>query len=388
VIQRRLAPLLSGASLCLLLAACGAAQTTPATSSPASPAAAASAAGPKPAATAAGSAAASAKPATGASPVDGAGAKPSAAAKPGSDKLVVAYSTIASLYLPLWMCGDGGVCARNNLDVDVRLMPSSGPAMAALLAGEIQIYQGGGSDVLAAAANGADLVALATMAPVYPYKLEVAADIKTPADLKGKKLAIGSIGDTSDVATRLALQSFGLEAEKDVALVAVGGVPQRTAALQSGAVQGTVDSPPSNLNLEKLGFHPLVDIATLGGSSANQVVTVQRSWLSAHKDVAQRYIDSMVQAVVKAKSDKALSISLLKKYYKSDDTDAMTFAYDYATREAIASQPFTTVEQFKDSVTQLNKTNPKIATFDISKIIDSSLLQSAIDRKLDVTPVS
>jgi len=300
---------------------------------------------------------------------------------------VVVYSTIASLYLPLWMCGEGGVCARNGLDVDVRLMPSSSPAMAALLANEVQVFQAGGSDVLSAAAGGADLVALATMAPVYPYKLEVAPEIKTGADLKGKKLAIGSIGDISDVATRLALRSFGLEADKDVALVAVGGVPQRTAALQSGAVQGTVDSPPSNLTLEKLGFHPLVDIATLGGSSANQVVTVKRDWLSAHKDVAQRYIDSMLQSVVKTKADKPRSVALLKKYYKSDDDAAMSFAYDYATKEAISSQPFPKAEQFADSVSTLSKTNPQLATFDVSKVLDSSLVQNALDRHLDTQPV-
>lgn len=368
---------------CVLLAACGGSTAT----SPSAPgasvavsakAASAAAVSPKPASSAAASAAAaSAKPA----------ASGSVAAKPGSEKLVVVYSTIASLFLPLWMCGDGGVCARNGLDVNVRLLTSSSASMAALLSGEAQIFQAGGSDVLSAVAGGADLVALATMAPVYPYKLEVAPDIKTGADLKGKKLAIASIGDTSEVATRLALKSFGLEAGKDVALVAVGGVPQRTAALQSGAVQGTVDSVPSTLNLEKLGFHALVDVATLGGSSANQVVTVKRDWLNSHKDVAQRYIDSMVQAVVKTKADKADSVALLKKYYKSNDDAAMSVAYDYATKEALASRPFTKVDQFADSIATLSKSNSKIASVDVSKFIDTSLVQSAIDRHLDTTPV-
>ena len=366
---------------CLLLAACGGA-AAPAPSAPASSAAAAA----KPASAAPASAAA--KPAASASAKPVASASSVAAAKPAGDKLTVVYSTVASLFLPLWMCGDGGVCAHNGLDVDVRLLTSSSASMAALLSGEAQVFQAGGSDVLSAVAGGADLVALATMAPVYPYKLEVAPDIKTGADLKGKKLAIASNGDTSEVATRLALKSFGLEAGKDVALIAVGGVPQRTAALQSGAVQGTVDSVPSTLKLEKLGFHSLVDIATLGGTSANQVVTVKRDWLNSHKDVAQRYIDSMVQAVVKTKADRTDSIALLKKYYKSDDDTAMGAAYDYASKEAIASQPFTKPDQFTDSIATLSKTNPKIANVDLSKVIDTSLVQSAIDRHLDTTPVA
>src|SRR5581483_11847118 len=372
------------AILCVLLAACGSAQ--PVTSSPA---AASPAADAKPAsATSAvqGSAPASVKPGAAASAAASAGGSAKLAASAAGEKVIVVYSTIASLYLPLWYGQEAGIFARNGINAEVQLLSNSSAAMAALLSGNAQIYQGGRSDIVSAVVGGADLVALATIAPVYPYKLEVAPEIKTPQDLKGKKLAIASQGDTSDVATRLTLQKFGLEPDKDVALIAVGGVPQRTAALVGGAVQGTVDSPPSVFALEAQGFHPLFDITALGLPSANQVVTVQRSYLSSHRDLIQRYVDSMIQSFAKLKTDKPRGVELMKRYYKSDDESAMSRGYDYATQEAIAALPYPKVEQFKDSIDILSKTKPKVVGFNVASILDDSFVKSAAERHLDTTP--
>jgi ABC-type glycerol-3-phosphate transport system substrate-binding protein len=46
-----------------------------------------------------------------------------------------------------------------------------------------------------------------------------------------------------------------------------------------------------------------------------------------------------------------------------------------------ASSPAT--EDFADAVTVLAETNPKVKDFDVKKIIDNSLVQSAVERGLD-----
>ena len=47
------------------------------------------------------------------------------------------------------------------------------------------------------------------------------------------------------------------------------------------------------------------------------------------------------------------------------------------------SIPYTTPEQFKDTIDQLAKTNPGARSFDLSKFIDDSFLKSAAGRGLD-----
>ncbi|HLQ31497.1 MAG TPA: ABC transporter substrate-binding protein, partial [Chloroflexota bacterium] len=222
---------LIGVIAALLLAACGGAAPAPASSAPAGSAAAKTSA-------------AAASPATSAA----AGAKPSVSAKPSiapapPGTILAAYSELTPINTPLWAAVDTGIFKKNGLTVDARLIESS-LGVGALLSDEVKFAAMGGSEALAATVEGADLVVLLTLSPVYPYKLEVRNDIKTAQDLKGKKLGISRIGSSSDSATRAALRKLGLDADKDVQLIQVGSLAARMAALTSGALDGAVAALP------------------------------------------------------------------------------------------------------------------------------------------------
>src|SRR5207248_4782502 len=174
-------------------------------SSAAKPAASAAA---KPAASASAGGAAE-KPASG-SPA------PIATAKPG--QIIMAYSEVVGVHAPEWAAVEDGTFTKNGINVDPRLIESS-LGVGAVLSGQVQIGSMGGSEALAADVNGADLVAYATLSPVYPYIFEAVASIKTPQDLKGKKLGISRFGSSSDTATRVWLKSVGLDPDKDVSLI-------------------------------------------------------------------------------------------------------------------------------------------------------------------------
>jgi ABC-type nitrate/sulfonate/bicarbonate transport system substrate-binding protein len=127
----------------------------------------------------------------------------------------------------------------------------------------------------------------------------------------------------------------------------------------------------------------LLDLASLGLPSANQSITVRRDWLASHKELMQRYVDGMVDAIRGAKQDRAKSIEILKNRLKQDDQQKLEYTYDFITKEDLASQPFPKVEQFKDPIDTLAKDNPKVRELDISSILDPSFVQSAVDRGLD-----
>jgi hypothetical protein len=99
----------------------------------------------------------------------------------------------------------------------------------------------------------------------------------------------------------------------------------------------------------------------------------------------QAYVDATVIARAKMKADKDGSVAVLKKYFKSDDTANMGRAYDFfigGASPVTPAYPFPAVEQFKDAVAILGATNDKIKTVDITKLIDTSYVKSAQDRKL------
>jgi ABC-type nitrate/sulfonate/bicarbonate transport system substrate-binding protein len=363
------------------LAGCGG-SGAPASTSPVAPSG--SVAGTSPAAAQASSpATASVKPSASAA----ATAKPSAAAaasiapaKPG--QLLVAYSEAIPGHAPLWAAKEGGYFDRNGLDVDPRLIESS-LSVGALLSGQVQLAQVGGSEALAAAVEGGDLKVLATMAPTYAFKLEVASDIKTAQDLRGKKVGVSRVGSSSDTVTRIGLRKLGLDPDKDVSIVQVGSNQARTAAMFSGAIQASMTLPPDNLNMEDRGFHVLIDMADSGVPTNDNTLVAQGAWLAGHKAEAQKYVDSIVQVIARLKKDKQFAFDVYKKYLKLDDQRLLEAAYDSSVVQVTPPLPFPKPEQFADSVETLAQKNPKAKTFDLKAFIEPSLVQSAADRGLD-----
>jgi len=294
----------------------------------------------------------------------------------------VSYSNIIGDELPLWAAKEGGFFEKNGLDVNLSNIASA-QGVPAVLAGQVTFAQVGGSEVMAAAANGAELVVIAQLAGVYPFVLEVAADIKTVNDLKGKKIGVSSPGSSSDIATRVALKKMGLDPDRDVSILAVGSAQNRTAALLAGSIQGGVSQPPDSIALEAKGFHVLYDLASQKLPSANTSVAVRRSYIASSKDVVQRYVDSLVQGIKKLKSDKAFGVSVLKKYFASTDEAAMSVTYDFYALSVAPTQPFAKPDMYADAQTTLGASDPKVKAFDLAKLLDSTFVQSAVDRGLD-----
>jgi NitT/TauT family transport system substrate-binding protein len=297
--------------------------------------------------------------------------------------LKMGYSNIAGAELGLWYALDTGAFAARNLDVDAQLVAGGANTMAALLAGQLQLADAGGSEALSAVASGADLVVVATLSPVYPYVFEVIPEIQTTQDLVGKKVGVATLGGSADVATRVALRSAGLDPAKDVTIVPTGSAQNRTAALAQGAIQGgMVGGPPETLEVEARGLHPLMDLAALKLPAANTSVVAQRTWLNANREVVQRYLDSLIDAVSRLKKDKPRAVSILKKYFQSEDDAAMSASYDFFANEVLPVLPYPKPEQFKDGQEQLGSTNPKVLEVSLDKLLDASFVQNAADRGL------
>ncbi len=314
----------------------------------------------------------------------GAAPPPPAAASPtvAPVKLIVGYSNITADVLPIWVDDDAGIAKKNAIDLDARLIEGGARTMAAILANEVQLGLLGGSEAVSAAVGGADDVVIATLSPVYPYLFMVPKDIKSPADLKGKKVGISSIGGSADVATRVLFKSIGLDPEKDVIFVSLGSHSARTAALISGAIQGAVDDPPQSYELEDRGFYALYDLAAKKLPAAQTGIVARKSWLDANRAVAQRFIDSIVLSIAEMRKNKQVVFDAIKKYFKIENEKTLQKTYDFYVGGVVAALPYARPEQFADSLVVLAARNEKLRGFDVSKIIDQSFVKSAEERGL------
>ena len=313
-------------------------------------------------------------------------ASPSGAAKPsaaqqGLAKLTMSHSQIAGDQMVTWVAKEAGIYDKNGLNLDLRLVEST-TGISALLGGDVEISTIGGSEAMAAAAGGADVIIAATLAPVYTFKMEVASSIKTKEDLVGKKLGVTRPGSTTDTGTRDSLRKIGLVPDKDVTIMPLGASKTATVAgLLNGVVQGILQQPPDDLEIEDKGFHALYDLATMGLPSAAAVILTQRSWASAHRELMQKFIDSLVQATALEKKDRALGERVVRKYYKTEDERLIKYAYEY--HSAIhPPYPYPRIEQYQTITANIKQQNANAKDFNFDKVIEPSFVKSAEDRGL------
>lgn len=170
------------------------------------------------------------------------------------EKLLIVHSALNMFTAPLWMAKDKGFFRKYGLDVETIYIPSGTLGMQSLLGGETKILAADGSSVVNARLRGAPVKIFVGMVNFYPNPFFSTPEIKTAADLRGKKIAVTRIGSSSYVATVMLMKKLGLEESRDYAILQLGSTQNRLAALTKGMIQGTTLSAPESVIAKNAGM--------------------------------------------------------------------------------------------------------------------------------------
>ncbi|HEX8968159.1 MAG TPA: hypothetical protein VF937_09780, partial [Chloroflexota bacterium] len=107
------------------------------------------------------------------------------------------------------------------------------------------------------------------------------------------------------------------------------------------------------------------------------------AYATGQHDTVQRVVDSVVEALARARKDKPATVALLQNYLQSQDRQGMEAAYDFYLGSVLPALPFPKPEQFADAQKTTAATNPRAADVRIEHIIDPSFIQSSADRGID-----
>jgi NitT/TauT family transport system substrate-binding protein len=232
----------------------------------------------------------------------------------------------------VWAAQEAGIFAKHGLDVDLSYIASA-QTVAAVLANEIDVALGGGYAAMSARLAGSDLLIFYGVTTWYPYELMVTGDVNSPADLRGRRLGVSRFGSSSDIATRLAVQHLGLDAEQDVTYIQMGSIPERIAAMRAGAIAGGLASPPQPTLLRREGFKSLMDLAALGDQAMIMVAYAPEPWIRANEPAAQALVNALIEAAHFAKNNPEYTQRIIAEYTKMDDPEAVADGYEYFIRK-------------------------------------------------------
>jgi NitT/TauT family transport system substrate-binding protein len=180
----------------------------------------------------------------------------SSLAAKAADNIKIASTGPGVSTLPLEIASRKGFFRDEGLEV-LTITMRTNIAVNALLTRNVD-YATPSTSVVKAATAGLPVKLLAVLLGRPDYFLTVRKDIKSVKDLKAKRIAIGSFGAAADLALRAVARQDGLDPDRDLMRLQMGGAASRYASLIAGSVDATILTLPYNLQAEKAGYKDLL----------------------------------------------------------------------------------------------------------------------------------
>lgn len=217
--------------------------------------------------------------------------------------------------IPLYVAQGKGYFREEGLEPSM-ILASPNVGMNGLLSSNFHFSASAGSASTAIARNiPLKIVLINSFKPTFwVYARE---NIKSPLQLKGKKLAVSSLGSLSHTLAKLALKKAGLDPDRDVVMIAAGTAETRLAALKSGAVDGAVLNAPGKFKAKKEGLNEVLFIGEKVDSLSGGVVTTN-SLIQTRPETVQRFVTGAVKGLKYFLANRPGSILVMTKTMNID----------------------------------------------------------------------
>ena len=245
-----------------------------------------------------------------------------------ADKLRISYSAVNATQAFLWVALDRGIFAKHGLEGELLYINSGTMNIAALLGGSVQIA-GGGPVSIEARLRGVKLTILGNPLPWLASNLVVHPDIKGIPDLPGKLAGISRFGSSTDQGFRYLFRKNGLNLDRDLKMLQMGGDSSRVAALKTGTIHYTFLGAAATDNARALGFRVLATAQQMAIPFPWTSVVVEETWLNKNRDLAYRYMKAGTEAIVTLKRNRADSERIISKYMKINDPKLAAIEFDF-----------------------------------------------------------
>jgi NitT/TauT family transport system substrate-binding protein len=292
----------------------------------------------------------------------------------------IGYGSLTGSNLPLWIAKDQGLLEQYGIEVvEFPLIEGGTLVIQALLAGDLDFALAGSSGLIAAGLRGADPVMIAGASNKFDFALMARPEIRTPADLRGKNVGISRFGSSSDFAARAALQRLGLDPDRDVTILQIGGTNQRIAAMQAGAIDAAPEIAPALLTAQRLGYTLLIDLAETGVPYEVGPMATTRTFINKNREAVRRFVYGYLAGVHRLKTDKAVAMETTKRYIHTDDPEILEATWAHFALHSIPELPYLTETTLAPVLQELAATEPQAANVRLDQFYDNSFLKEAED---------
>jgi ABC-type nitrate/sulfonate/bicarbonate transport system substrate-binding protein len=301
-------------------------------------------------------------------------------AQTAPQKITLNYPNRSGSNWPLFIAKDGGYYQKYGLDAN--LVFGVHPAgIAMLVSGEGQMVNSSLEQLMQAASKDGSLVLFGSSLNRGMFALMANKSIPNIKALKGKKIAIGQVGDAPYGYVVALLGKAGI-GPREVEWIPVGvDVNGRAAALQSGRADATLLTAPAYFRMEEAGFKTLDNLAEHEDIFASTAYITRKSIAASDPALPEKLIKAHAEGIKRFYEDKAFAVKTFLDYDKAAQQADMERVYDlYAKPQAFERVPYVLAGSVKSIIDQ--QPDPQISAqmkaYDFHKVIDNSYVEKLV----------
>lgn len=304
---------------------------------------------------------------------------PASAAASGRAALTFNFGTSTATQastLPGLIAQQQGFDTKNGLKLNIANSEGGSRGLQVVLGGQLQAMEVGLAPVVIGNAQGANFRLITSTTNSIPYVVYGAKGINASnaaQKLKGSKVGISTFGSESDVSANIFLEKFGLQRDKDLAVVQIGGGTARLSALISGAVGASPLTAVDQLKAKAEGLEPLLDL-TKDSKWVFDGVVVDKAYADAHQDVFMNFIKAWMEGNYYARSHVDEARKVLGQQNKTTDPQLIDAAWEEFSVGPVDLRPGDDgIQQVMKQVPLLNK-DVQLKSTNPADYVDLSIL--------------
>jgi NitT/TauT family transport system substrate-binding protein len=278
----------------------------------------------------------------------------------------------------LWVARDAGIFQKYGIDPTIVNVRNAQVGMSALAAGETQFHVGSATGTsIGAMAGGLDLAYIAGLINKLDGAFMVNPSIKTPADLKGKRVGVQSIGGGVWMFSMLAFEHWGLNPERDnIQFRIIGDQSVLAQAITQNIIDGGYLGYAYGAQLERQGYRMLGDLMKMGIPYQGLGMIARRSLIDRTPEIPERTLRAMVEAITYLNNpgNKAAVVKTLTRELRLSKIEDAQTGYEMM-RTLYDKKIYPNAEGLRNVVRLLGKTSEPIRKLKVEDIIDDRIVK-------------
>ena len=279
----------------------------------------------------------------------------------------------------VFMAANGGYAAKQGLKLEMVQFKGDALALRALLAGELDSYEGSPGGPMIAASRGGDVKILGCYWPILTYGIFAKSGIASPKELRGKSFAISAPGALPDLLARAVLEQNDIPAS-EVKFAVMGSDTDRYKSLAAGVVDAAAASTEFVPYAAQANLKLLVHANEAVPNYLRFCLYTGSKTLAQRGDEVARFLAAEIAGLrfALANRDKVIALAHQVTDTKPDDPRAAHVYDEVKKYSAITPELPIPMDKLNWMQALLVKTGNLAKPFDLTTMVESSAREKAL----------